>query len=218
MTKVKICGVTQVEHALAAAEAGADYVGLNFAPSSRQITVELAGRIIATLRQLKQGNTPEPVAVFANAPWEEMRHTANALGLRTVQLSGTEELDEIEDFPFTVIKAVHIEAGLPEPVAVASAGRTLARLAARTVIPLLDTKVAGRFGGTGQTFSQSIARNLAQSYDFFLAGGLTPDNVAQAVAAVHPWGVDVSSGVESDGVKDVVKIRRFVVAARSVAV
>lgn len=217
MTKVKICGVTQVEHALAAAEAGADYVGLMFAPSSRRITLEQAQRIVGALRASNLGNAPEPVAVFTNPAWDEVYRTAQALGLKTLQFSGTEELDEIETLPFTVIKAVHIEAGLPEPVAITSAGRMLAQLAARRVIPLLDTKVAGRFGGTGQTFSLGIARNLAQSYDFLLAGGLTPDNVAQAIAAAHPWGVDVSSGVESNGAKDVAKIRRFVAAARAAA-
>jgi len=206
----------QVEHALVAAEVGADFVGLMFAPSPRQITLEQAAAILSALR-LREGAAPqpEPVAVFANAPIAEVQQTLRTLGLRTVQLSGTEDDDYVESMAdHQVIKAVHVTSGLPLPVAIVSVGRALAALREQKAIAMLDAKVDARLGGTGQRFDHEIARSLAESYSFLLAGGLTPENVGQAVAAVHPWGVDVSSGVETNGVKDVAKMRAFVAAVR----
>lgn len=214
MTKVKICGVTLPEHALAAADAGADYIGLMFAESHRRITPAHARSIIAAVRALP-GDAPKCVGVFANAPAAEVNAIAADLALDLVQLSGDEDEDYIEQITVPVIKALRISPDLPDRVAVATAGRSLAALREASAIPLLDSHVAGRYGGTGAIADWGLAAQLSLSYQFLLAGGLTPDNVTEAIRTVRPWGVDVSSGVETDKVKDVAKIRAFIAAVRA---
>ena len=217
MTKVKICGVTQPAHALAAAEAGADFVGIVFAESPRRLSVDQARPVVDALRSLGDAR-PRLVGVFANASSEEVNATAEALDLDLVQLSGDEPSDLLQRIQRPAIKAVHLLTGEPPEVAVPAAREALARWRDANVLPLLDTKIAGRYGGTGKAIDWSIARDLAGDHDFLLAGGLTPGAIAETVRRVRPWGVDVSSGVETGGVKDVAKIRAFVQAVRSVDV
>ena len=214
MTFVKICGVRDPGQALAAAEAGADYIGMILAPSRRRITVEQAGKIVAAVRAATK-TPPKMVGVFVNASIEEVTTTATVAGLDMVQLSGTEDEEYLEQLPLPRIKAIHVDVAAPDPVAWLSLRRWLASLSAMDVIPLLDAQVNGQFGGTGQTFNWSAAQDQAGEYPFMLAGGLTPDNVASAIRQLRPWAVDVSSGVETVGVKDVAKVRAFINAVRS---
>ena len=209
MTRVKICGVSDPAHALAAADAGADFIGMLFAPSPRRVTLEGAKAIAQALRS-RDGPRPKLVGVFVNAAPQEVNDTAAAAGLDLVQLSGDEDEDYLEKMQRPVIKAVHVSPR--EPASVASLGlrRRMAFLRGAAAIPLLDTKVQGQYGGTGRPFDWQIARELAQDFDFLLAGGLTPENVAKAVGQVQPWGVDVSSGVETGGAKDPEKVRTFI--------
>jgi phosphoribosylanthranilate isomerase len=138
---------------------------------------------------------------------------AGAAGLDLVQLSGNEPADFVRKVERPVIKAIHIAADTTaEDVADRAADlRTASAL-------LLDTVSAESRGGTGASFDWTVAAEAARKLPFLLAGGLTPENVAAAVEAVSPWGVDVSSGVESGGKKDVEKIRAFIRAAKGVPV
>ena len=214
MTFVKICGIREPAQALAAAEAGANYVGMILAPSRRRITVEQAAKIVASVRA-STSTLPKMVGVFVDASVAEVNEAAAIAGLDLVQLSGTEGEDYLERVAPPKIKAIHIDLATPDTVAWLSLRRRLASLRAMDVLPLLDAQVNGQFGGTGQTFNWDAAQGQAGEYPFMLAGGLTPENVASAIHQLHPWAVDVSSGVESVGVKDIAKVRAFISAVRS---
>jgi phosphoribosylanthranilate isomerase len=209
MTRVKICGLKQPGHALAAAEEGADYIGLNFfADSPRWASMEQARAIIAAVRSL--GGSPQVVGLFVNTPAGEVNDAAKTLGLDMVQLSGAEPIEYIDEIELPVIKVIHVPGELELRVAVVSVGRSLSELRTSRALPMLDAKVAGKFGGTGESVDVAVVRNLSPSHDFLLAGGLRPETVAETVREVRPWGVDVSSGVETDGEKDEAKIRAFI--------
>lgn len=213
MTRIKICGIRETAHAIAAAESGADYIGMILAPGRRQITVEQAAKIVAAVK----GSTktpPKMVGVFVNAPAVGVNYAVITAGLDMVQLSGQEDDEYLADIEAPKIKTVHISKRVPEPVAMMSLRRSLVSLKAAGVLPLLDSQAEGQAGGTGQTFDWALAQKEAAGYDYMLAGGLTLDNVEAAIGQLHPWAVDVSSGVETAGIKDVAKIRAFIAAAR----
>ena len=216
MTHVKICGFQTVEGAKAAVSAGADAVGLVFVPSARRaLNIEQASALLAELREYFGGQVPEIVGLFADQPVGDVQQHIETLKLDTVQLCGAEDVGYAKKLGVPVYKVIGIDPDVPIS---AQMPRIMVlqhrhQLAGHQIV--IDTKVAGEFGGTGRSFDWDIAANLAEGLDFSLAGGLTPDNVAEAVAAVKPWGVDTSSGVETDGVKDPAKIRAFVEAVRA---
>jgi phosphoribosylanthranilate isomerase len=201
MTRVKICGVTSVEDALVCVEAGADAIGVNFAPSSpRRVELEVAWQIIAALPA-----HIVTVGVFVDATEREMRNTITRVGLGCVQLHGEEPPELVAAFLPHAYKALRVRGR--EAIAIA------ARYPGEHI--LLDAYVAGIAGGTGATFDWSLAAELARIRQVTLAGGLTPLNVAQAVREVRPFCVDVASGVESaPGRKDPAKVRAFVAEAK----
>jgi phosphoribosylanthranilate isomerase len=213
---IKICGLRTVDLALAAATAGADLIGLVFASSRRQVTVAEAQQIAAAVRALPP---PRPliVGLFVNEPAAHVADIAAAVGLEAIQLSG----DEPPDYPIPhglpVIKAIRMtdtpleQAWLARIAATPTVGQGLPPLTA-----LIDAHVTGAYGGTGIQADWGRAAHIARQVPTILAGGLTPANVAQAIATVQPMGVDVSSGVERDGEKDPTLIRAFIAAARSV--
>ena len=220
MTLIKICGLREPAHALAAAEAGADFIGLVFAESRRRVTVDQA-RVIACalgepvvtaaggthyIEALLKRKRPLVVGVFAGADAETVNTTAEAVGLDLVQLSGDEPWEMCDSLSRPVLKAVKVRDST-------SAEEIIGGLRAGAV-PLLDTHAEGALGGTGRPFDWSVAAAVARRFPIVLAGGLTPENVGEAVRRVRPWAVDVSSGVETDGVKDVEKVRAFVAAVR----
>ncbi|MDE2785671.1 MAG: phosphoribosylanthranilate isomerase [Chloroflexota bacterium] len=213
-TTVKICGVRRLEDALVASRAGADYFGMVFVPGRRRRIEPEAARLITD--GLRGGNPegPKSVGLFGDQPLDEVLDTIDAARLDYTQLCGDEPLDYCRAVlgHAGVIKVLHVSNDdLPDAVA-----DRIDAFAAAGCTVTLDSQVAGLHGGTGQSFDWRIAAQLAAAgRRFLLAGGLTPDNVAEAVSAVHPWGVDVSSGVETDGVQDAVKIRQFVANARS---
>ncbi|MEE9286028.1 MAG: phosphoribosylanthranilate isomerase [Dehalococcoidia bacterium] len=213
MIKVKICGVTQSAHALAAASAGADFIGIVFAESPRRLTIEQAMPVVEAVRRLGDAR-PRVVGVFANASPHEVNATAEALDLDLVQLSGDEPRDVVGQVRRPVIKAVHLPAGQPAKAVLPAVREAMSRWRDAKALPLLDARSAGRYGGTGTAIDWEIAMELAEEYDFLLAGGLRPESVGEAVKRIRPWGVDVSSGVETAGVKDPEKVRAFVEAAR----
>lgn len=233
MTIAKICGITQPLHAVEAADAGADMIGLVFAPSSRQVTVEKAQEIVAILREKYPAMSwdrvlaevaetygplakrlmevrPAVVGVFVNTPVDQINRIAEDCQLDAVQLSGDEPWESCGQIRRPVIKAVHVRAG-QSPREVVLQIRVLHGMGA---FCLLDTKVEGAYGGTGHSFDWGLARQVSKRFPFVLAGGLTPENVSEALKLVRPWGVDVSSGVETNGVKDIFRIRMFIDAVK----
>lgn len=212
MTEVKICGLSEVEHALVAAQAGADYIGMVFRYGQRQVSTEKALQIVETVRTLK--SHPVIVGVFVNQPANDVNRIASLCHLDRVQFSGDEDWDYCRDIERPMIRAVHIslDATAREVLTDIEAGYQL--FSQDRLICLLDTSVRGVPGGTGETFNWQLAKEVCARFPVMVAGGLTPLNVGELVRAAHPRGVDVSSGVESGGKKDPVKIRAFIEAVR----
>ncbi len=203
MTAIKICGIADVASGLVALDAGAQYLGFVFyPPSSRALDVASAARLIAELRDARSTDW-KAVGVFVNEPIAMVDATRRACLLDIVQLNGEETPDYIRAVGVPVFKALRYR-GMAEPLP------TAASLGAERV--LVDANVPGRYGGTGVAYDWSQVR--AAVAEGFLAGGLTPDNVAKALEQAHPWGVDVSSGVERKGAKSPELIQRFVTAVR----
>ena len=177
-TRVKICGITSRKDALAAVECGADALGFVFAPSPRQITADQAGEIIAALPPLVMS-----VGVFVDAPEHQVREIAQRCRLDVLQFHGDESPAYCHDFDRRVIKAFRVR---DESVADQAAGYDVdARL--------FDASTGG---GTGRTFDWDLIREIG-GY-IILAGGLTPENVIEAIRRVRPYAIDVSSGVEDE--------------------
>ena len=211
MTKIKICGISRLPDAEVAMRAGADFIGIVFAKSQRMVNLDQARLLVNGIRT--QNDHPRIVGVFANNPIKEVNETARVLDLDLVQLSGEEPDQYTQEVEAPVIRAIHLDPKLGMTTRdLAKRSRTLLGL---NVMPLLDTKIGSMFGGTGRQFDHSLARHIANDIDFLLAGGLTPENVGATIEFVHPWGVDVSSGVETDGQKDHEKIRLFTHAVRA---
>lgn len=222
MTLVKICGVSEVAHARAAAALGADFVGMVFAPSRRQVTLGQAKRIsgglqkgatpLATtedvrgLEEALSRRRPLLVGVFADQDADTINAICDDVGLDLVQLSGSEPWEVCAHINRPIFKCMKVRDG--------ETAEQLMLHVHEGAIVLLDPYVEGTYGGTGKTLDWNVASEVAQQTPTVLAGGLTPKNVGDAVRAVSPWAVDVSSGVETEGAKDTDKIRSFIVAAK----
>ena len=203
---IKICGVRSVEAAVTAALAGADLIGMIFAPSKRQIEPSLALEIVQAVRA-----TAMPcllVGVFANASAAEINRLAQHIGLDLVQLSGDEDPTIVNEIQFPMLKAIRLTNQNNE-----QAWYDIAQ-SHQHVRLVVDAHVPGSYGGAGVLADWSAAAQLAQTTPLLLAGGLEPNNVAQAIQVVAPWGVDVSSGIETAGIKDLTKITQFVKTAQ----
>ena len=202
-TRIKVCGITSAEDAAAAVAAGADAIGVIFAPSPRQVTVEQAA---AALAVVPPGVTR--VGVFVDAKSEDVKDAVRACGLHALQFSGHESPEACSAAPLPVIKAVPIGTDFGIEGAEPFRGHVAALL--------LDTYVPGKAGGTSQTFNWRSLGVVSGWAPSFVAGGLTPDNVGACIDALRPFGVDVSSGVErSPGVKDHQKVSAFCAAVRA---
>lgn len=211
MTQVKICGIKDKVHALAAAEAGADFIGLVFAPSQRQVNTNEARQIVDAVRE--SGCAVKVVGVFVNAPASQINACADLCYLDWVQLSGDEPWNYCLKLNRPVIKAVRLGGQSSDDIC-AELAFGAKMLSTQMHVGLLDSEVRGKYGGTGTSIDWGLAQLVATRFRVMMAGGLTPENVAEAIQMVAPWGVDVSSGVELEGVKDVAKIRAFIEAAR----
>jgi phosphoribosylanthranilate isomerase len=199
MIIVKICGIKTLKDALAAIDAGADYLGFNFYTGSvRYVGKEICAEITAVLK--KKHPHIKLVGVFVNSTVEEINDTLNFCSLDLAQLHGDETPEmfaQIAPYAFRAFRGIPLDITGYE----------------RNALPamLIDAAVRGVYGGSGITADWSAAAELAKKYSFFLAGGLTPETVADAVQLVKPWGVDVASGVESvPGEKDAGRMSAFV--------
>ena len=210
MTSFKICGLREAGHAVTAAEAGADFLGFVFVHGvRRQISEEQATEIIQEYRALKGLGGPPLVGLFANQPLDEVNRIVNRCGLYLAQLCGDEKPDYWRHVEVPIIKQVRVSADGDRGAVLAGVLRRVEDVVSRGHTALLDRHEKGALGGTGLRFDWSIAAEVAERFDFLLAGGLTPENVGRAITTAKPWGVDVSSGVETDGVKDPGKITAF---------
>ena len=241
-TRVKICGNRTPEDVLVAAEAGADFVGMVFAASKRQVGLEEARAMVralgaplaareflvpppaqphareelepwfdhgaAVLDSYLTAKRPLTVGIFADQPIDEVNAIAEEVGLDLVQLSGDESWEECLLVTRQVLQVVHISP-LDAPADVVERVQPGFALAL-----MLDSAHGPYRGGSGVTFDWTVARETAAQLPIFLAGGLTPENVGEAVRTVQPWAVDVSSGTETDGRKDHARVRAFIQAVR----
>ncbi|SHK27785.1 phosphoribosylanthranilate isomerase [Desulforamulus aeronauticus] len=201
--RIKICGLQDAPTALAAAKAGADAIGLVFAPSRRRVTPERAREICQALPPLVTR-----VGVFVDSPADEVRQIADFCGLDSIQLHGQESPGYCRQLSLRCIKAIPARDRV-----------TLERANDYPVSAILvDTFIPGSIGGSGQTFHWQLLEGLSLKAPLILAGGLHPGNVGRAVALVRPYGVDVSSGVEVNGQKDRVLMKAFIQRVREVCV
>lgn len=213
-TQIKICGLSRSEDIDVAVDAGADMIGFIFhEPSHRYVKPSLVSQLLAASERYQQPpkgqSTPDLVGVFVNKEAEFINDIAEQVGLHFVQLHGNESPEFCQQIQRPVIKALHLQDKAD-----------LARLQAYRDVAwriLLDTPTP-QWGGTGETHDWGLARSAAETQRILLAGGLTPENIAEAIRHVQPWGVDVSSGVETDKRKDAVKIRAFIERARQAAI
>ena len=206
--KVKVCGITNAEDAWAAVEAGADALGFIFYEQSpRYVVPAVASRIIAELPPLIM-----PVGVFVNEGMATVRSIMDTCGLAMAQLHGDENASYCHELSRPSMKALRLK----DRGSLLALAEYQGRGGVRGFV--LDTFSELTYGGTGQVTDWALAADVAKSTRILLAGGLTPDNVAEAIHTVRPYGVDVSSGVESaPGKKDHAKIRAFLEAVRVVS-
>jgi len=199
VTKVKICGITNAEDAQFCAEQGADFLGFVFVRSSpRYVDVWTAAAMPPLLKAAAQ--PPQSirfVGVFRDEEPSRIREIAAQVGLDFVQLHGSESEDDIEEIGLPVIRAFRVDGALPDTATSA------------------DWVMFDSGGGTGRTFDWSLLAKYPRTKPFFLAGGITPDNVAEAIRVVRPDAIDVASGVErAPGVKDHEKVRALIARVR----
>jgi phosphoribosylanthranilate isomerase len=209
VTKVKICGITRAEDAELAASLGAWALGFILWPQSKRAADPAVAAGIARVMRRRV----ELVGVFVNQPLDEIERYADALGLTHVQLHG----DEGPSFCAAVAQRTGCRVIKAARIGHAADLRDLERF--HTDLHLLDTAAPGLRGGSGQTWDWTLLAGRRASTPFLLSGGLTPENVAEAIAAAHPWGVDVASGTEaSPGIKDPEKLEAFFAAVEGVPV
>lgn len=209
---MKVCGLTNPEDARAAIDVGADMLGFNFyTKSPRYIAPEKAREIVEQIQS--DGERPLLVGVFVNSPLEKVRSILEITQIDLAQLHGDEPVSVVEQLHGRGFKALR---PLSEEEAEIDA-EWFAPHGPIAPVLLIDACRKDQYGGTGHTADWTIATKLAQRYPILLAGGLTPDNVAEAIRQVKPWGVDVASGVEvSPGKKDAARMRLFVEQCRGV--
>lgn len=209
MTRVKICGIRTIEQALVALDAGADFLGFIFyPPSHRYVEPNEVGGIVAACRERFGG--PErwsAVGVFVDVPLERARAVCTEARLDFAQLCGSETAEYARQLGVPTIRAVHVDGSGTPAASTFAADHGAARV-------LLDTKAEGHYGGTGLTYPWPAVREAAA--EAFLAGGLTPASVAEAIRTARPWAVDVSTGVETNKIKDPALIRAFISEVRRV--
>jgi len=201
-TKIKICGLTNMEDAMLAAELGADALGFIFyGQSKRYVDPEIARSIVSSLPPFIT-----TVGVFVNQSLNEIVAIKDKVGIDAAQLHGDETPEFCSLVPLKVIKAIRVKGDFDE--------HTVAQYPVQAI--LFDTYSDVEYGGTGKSFNWGILQNISNPSKIILSGGLSPENVAEAISTVKPYAVDVSSGVEdSPGKKDHMKLRKFIEAVKN---
>ena len=192
---VKICGITSIDTAQAVVDANADMIGFVFAPSKRQLSTSLAEEIANTLPQ-----TIQKVGVFVDEPLENILSIIERVNLDIVQLHGDESIDYQKRIPIPIIKAFPAT----------TEGVNQANQSSAKYILIDSPPVQSSRGGNGVTFNWNILKDQPFTSKLILAGGLNTENIREAIKTVNPAGVDVSSGVETNGKKDAKKIQQFI--------
>ncbi len=212
MVRIKICGLIEVKDALAACQAGVDFIGLVFAASKRQISSETALKIVTLLEKMPV--RPEIVGVFANQGVQEVNRIAEEFRLDRVQLSGNETSIYCDQITQPIIKVIHVSERMTARDILEEIGNNYSLRMKNKTQFLLDSEMTEKHGGTGKVFNWNVASEVSRKLPVIVAGGLDPDNVVKLIQQVHPWGVDVSSGVETGGIKDINKIKAFIRAVK----
>ena len=217
-TKIKICGFQTAEAAWVAASEGADFLGFNFVEGVKRQLKAFEGQAIirsyrtrGDRRDRRKGKGPQVVGLFRNQDADWVNHIARQMDLDSLQLNGEEDEPYTRSMHKPIIRQIRIR---PETSREELAEIVQKHLDAQRLV-LLDRYDAKVPGGSGASFDWSIAEGIANRKGVFLAGGLTPENVGDAIRRLNPWGVDVASGVETDGAKDHAKIKAFIEAVRS---
>ena len=215
MTLFKICGLRDSSSAILARENGASFLGFVFVHGvRRQISLSAAIEILNDYRSRIGPGGPALVGLFANQTLEEVNEIINACDLDYAQLCGSEPESYWDKVSVDVIRQVKIgELNSTETI-----NLELEKIYQAGCLPLLDKYEKGSLGGTGLSFDWRVVKELNLSKKFLLAGGLNPENVNDAIRVSHPWAVDVSTGVETDGDKDPQKIRSFADAVKTTAI
>jgi len=209
--RVKICGLTRVDEAAACVQAGADLIGLNFhAGSKRFIELSRAREIIEAISR-----PARVVGLFVNRPADDVARVADRLGLAAVQLHGDEPAEDLLVLSrFWIIRAFRLGSAL-DVLAMTAYLKTAKAMGRSPDAVLVDAQVPGQAGGTARLVAEHVLAEIPPLPRLILAGGLTPENVAERIARARPWMVDVASGVESSpGRKDPAKVAAFIRAAR----
>ena len=212
-TRIKICGLRSAEAAIIASNSGADYLGFNFIDGvRRQLQPEQGAQIVSDYKRGRDhSHTPGLVGLFRNQDANWVNGTAAQAGLDYVHLCGDEDDEYVEQMNLPIFRQVRVKKGTtPEELT----GLVSPHLTAGRVV-VLDRYDKDTPGGSGLSFDWAAAAGVANRDNVLLAGGLNPKNIQSAIAQLSPWGVDVSSGVEIDGVKDPDRIRAFIKAVRN---
>jgi phosphoribosylanthranilate isomerase len=212
VTIVKICGIASAGDAVQVAGLGVDIIGLILAPSRRRIDIQGAAEIVRRVKLLPQ--RPAVAGVFVNQSLQTVNDTAAYCGLDMVQLSGDESWDYCRGLERPFIKVIHVEQrdNLEKVVRDVDAGYQA--VLGLPFLCMLDCKNDGGYGGSGRSFDWDIAADACARFPLLVAGGLSPVNVRRLIRKAGPCGVDVSTGVESAGRKDMKKVRDFVLSVR----
>lgn len=213
--KIKICGLMNYESADVAAKAGADYLGFVFVPNvRRQLSPETGKKIVSDYNARRGDAEPKLVGLFQNQPIDEVNSICRYCNLDMAQLCGDEPPDYWSQIDYPVMKVLHVNDKIATSKAIHDLDTKLKYISKKGHLAILDKHDIKSPGGTGHTFNWSIAKELSKSHAFIMAGGISPDNIEEALATVFPHGVDVSSGVETNGIKDFSKIQELISLVR----
>ncbi len=210
---IKMCGNRSLEDLTNATSSGADLLGIIFADAWRRVSVENAGVMLDAFRDTAD-LIPPIVGVFVNQPVKEVNSVAEQLGLDMVQLHGDEDKPYWNSIERPLIIAKRIPARASEVEIEKMLGPVFEYAEETNAIALIEPLVEGQPGGTGRSLDLELAKMITKTYPCILAGGLTPQNVGGIIKDVRPWGIDVSSGVETNRKKDPNKIAEFIYQAR----
>mgnify|MGYP001161283096 FL=1 len=210
MTFFKICGIKDLNSAITATQSGAAFLGFVFVPNVRRnISIDHAEVLISEYKKNISFGSPSLVGLFANQAIEDVNKIVSRCELDYVQLCGDEDSDYWSDIKARIIKQIKVPTNLNDNEVIDLLNLSLDETVKSGAIPLLDRFEEGKLGGTGKVFDWNILKGISEKYDFMLAGGLTADNVSEAIRIAAPWAVDVSSGVERNGDKDESLIVKF---------